>query len=73
MYAIYIHHFFFHSFSSVQYGCETALRIPVADDDGDIVRCRWSEGSECVSICNAQPLATLDSVSNIVKMFFSIS
>nr|XP_022301095.1 uncharacterized protein LOC111109306 [Crassostrea virginica] len=51
----------------VQYGCETALRIPVADDDGDIVRCRWSEGSECVSICNALPLATLDSNTCIIS------
>nr|XP_022297347.1 sushi, von Willebrand factor type A, EGF and pentraxin domain-containing protein 1-like [Crassostrea virginica] len=46
---------------TVQYGCLTTIRIPVVDDDGDAVRCRWSTGSECVSICNALPSANLDS------------
>nr|XP_022300933.1 uncharacterized protein LOC111109138 [Crassostrea virginica] len=45
----------------VQYGCQVSIRIPVVDDDGDDVRCRWSVGSECVSICNALPSAHLDS------------
>nr|XP_034306316.1 protein jagged-1a-like isoform X6 [Crassostrea gigas] len=46
---------------TVQYGCQATIRIPVVDDDGDTVRCRWSTGSECVSICNALPSATIDS------------
>lgn len=49
-------------FFSVQYGCQASIRIPVVDDDGDAVRCRWSVGSECVSICNVLPSAHLDSV-----------
>ncbi|XP_052678612.1 integrin beta-like protein A [Crassostrea angulata] len=46
---------------TIQYGCQATIRIPVVDDDGDTVRCRWSTGSECVSICNALPSATIDS------------
>lgn len=49
----------------IQYSCYATIRIPVVDDDGDTVRCRWSTGSECVSICNALPSATIDSVSNV--------
>uniref|UniRef100_A0A8W8M2J1 EGF-like domain-containing protein n=1 Tax=Magallana gigas TaxID=29159 RepID=A0A8W8M2J1_MAGGI len=45
----------------IQYSCNATIRIPVVDDDGDTVRCRWSTGSECVSICNALPSATIDS------------
>nr|XP_022301724.1 integrin beta-like protein A isoform X2 [Crassostrea virginica] len=46
---------------TVQYGCRTTIRIPVMDDDGDTVRCRWSTGSGCGSVCTDLPLATLDS------------
>nr|XP_019918640.2 integrin beta-like protein A isoform X1 [Crassostrea gigas] len=46
---------------TIQYSCNATIRIPVVDDDGDTVRCRWSTGSECVSICNALPSATIDS------------
>lgn len=46
---------------TMQFGCQATIRIPVVDDDGDTVRCRWSTGSECVSICNALPSATIDS------------
>ncbi|XP_062615279.1 neurocan core protein-like [Saccostrea cucullata] len=45
---------------TLQYGCRLALQIPVADADGDILRCRWSTGSECVSVCSALPYASLD-------------
>uniref|UniRef100_K1QML7 Fibropellin-3 n=1 Tax=Magallana gigas TaxID=29159 RepID=K1QML7_MAGGI len=44
----------------VQYGCHIAIQIPVADANDDIVRCRWSKGSECVSVCSSLPSATLD-------------
>ncbi|XP_061186326.1 integrin beta-like protein A [Saccostrea echinata] len=44
----------------VQYGCQTKIHIPVVDGDGDNVRCRWSRGSECSSICNALPAASID-------------
>ena len=43
--------------------------IPVVDADGDDVKCRWSSGSECVSICNALPGATIDRVSVTVQNF----
>ncbi|XP_076070857.1 uncharacterized protein LOC143042452 isoform X2 [Mytilus galloprovincialis] len=36
-------------------GCSYSIKIPVADDDGDIVRCRWSTKSpddECGEVCN---------------------
>lgn len=46
----------------MQYGCQNEILIPVVDADGDNVRCRWSNGSECVSICDALPNATIDSV-----------
>ncbi|XP_065944893.1 uncharacterized protein [Magallana gigas] len=45
---------------TVQYGCHIAIQIPVADANDDIVRCRWSKGSECVSVCSSLPSATLD-------------
>ncbi|XP_062615281.1 uncharacterized protein LOC134277022 [Saccostrea cucullata] len=44
----------------LQYGCRLALQIPVADANGDILRCRWSSGSECVSVCSALPYASLN-------------
>ncbi|CAC5400905.1 unnamed protein product [Mytilus coruscus] len=30
-----------------KYGCSYSLRIPVQDDDGDIVKCRWANNTEC--------------------------
>ncbi|XP_052678609.1 integrin beta-like protein D isoform X2 [Crassostrea angulata] len=45
----------------VQYGCRNEILIPVVDADGDDVRCRWSNGTECVSICDALPNAVIDS------------
>ena len=46
----------------VQYGCRLAVQIPVADVNGDNIRCRWSTGSECMSVCSGLPFATLDKV-----------
>ncbi|CAG2216655.1 unnamed protein product [Mytilus edulis] len=36
------------------YGCDYTLKIPVFDDDGDIVKCRWSTrtlNDECGGVC----------------------
>nr|XP_022331733.1 integrin beta-like protein D [Crassostrea virginica] len=45
---------------TVQYGCRLAVQIPVADVNGDNIRCRWSTGSECISVCSVLPSATLN-------------
>lgn len=48
----------------LEYGCTYKIRIPVADVDNDVVRCRWAQrGSvdECGSVCNTFPGAVLDS------------
>jgi hypothetical protein len=49
----------------IQSNCPTAITIPVEDADGDVVKCRWAEGSqsECSGVCMAFPHATLDEVS----------
>jgi hypothetical protein len=46
----------------IQSNCPTAITIPVEDADGDVVKCRWAEGSqsECSGVCMAFPHATLD-------------
>ncbi|KAJ8022217.1 Integrin beta-like protein A [Holothuria leucospilota] len=48
----------------IQQNCPTTLIIPVADADGDVVRCRYavSSGDECGTICG-QLDATLDEVT----------
>lgn len=46
----------------VGYSCTVVLRIPVIDQEGDTVRCRWATGNECASVCNAIPNAILDEV-----------
>ncbi|XP_062620888.1 uncharacterized protein LOC134282496 [Saccostrea cucullata] len=51
----------------LQYGCQNEILIPVVDSDGDDIRCRWSKGSECVSICNALPSATIDSKTCTIR------
>lgn len=42
------------------------LIITVADDDGDIVRCRWANNNngstECYSVCHGVPGASIDEV-----------
>ena len=47
----------------LQEGCNHTIRLAVTDPDGDIIRCRWAEGSECGGICNQFPGAELDPVS----------
>lgn len=42
-------------------GCRNEIIIPAVDADGDDVKCRWSYGSECVSICDTLPNAVIDS------------
>ncbi|XP_062615393.1 uncharacterized protein LOC134277123 [Saccostrea cucullata] len=47
----------------LQRGCSHSIKIPVADDDGDTVRCRWGRNSpddECSGICNSFPGAVLN-------------
>ncbi|KAJ8308076.1 hypothetical protein KUTeg_012950 [Tegillarca granosa] len=46
--------------SRLQYGCNNTLTLPMTDADGDIVKCRWSSGTECASVCNGLPNAVLD-------------
>ena len=45
----------------IQQGCFNVIALPVSDPDGDTVRCRWAQGTECSGICNWFPGAVLDS------------
>jgi hypothetical protein len=51
------------SILSVIYGSLTTYKIPIVDNDNDIVRCRWSDNSlnECGAICGPSIIATLNS------------
>ena len=60
------------SYFRVPYGCQSEIVIPVVDADDDVVKCRWSTGSECVSICGALPNATIDSVSCVFNDTFKL-
>eukprot|EP00058_Branchiostoma_floridae_P008505 XP_002593993.1 hypothetical protein BRAFLDRAFT_68568 [Branchiostoma floridae] len=41
--------------------CDSSIRIPVEDPDGDTVKCRWGVGlEECGEVCGAMPNVTLD-------------
>ena len=51
----------------LQGGCNHTIPLAVSDPDGDIIRCRWAVGSECVSICNAFLGAELDSESCTIR------
>ena len=53
----------------VQYGCRLAVQIPVADVNGDNIRCRWSTGSECISVCSVLPSATLNKVRWYISLW----
>ncbi|KAK3599693.1 hypothetical protein CHS0354_037164 [Potamilus streckersoni] len=47
----------------IQYGCNaiTTINLLVSDPDNDVVRCRWSVGSEeCGGICSSFPGATMN-------------
>ncbi|CAC5402764.1 unnamed protein product [Mytilus coruscus] len=51
-------------------GCEYTIKIPVADDDGDIVRCRWARNTaydECSDVCNTFSGSYLDEAKCILK------
>ncbi|XP_076071887.1 uncharacterized protein LOC143043490 isoform X1 [Mytilus galloprovincialis] len=59
-----------------KYGCSYSLTIPVQDDDGDIVKCRWansmnnmnySQSNECYSVCEAFPGAILNETSCVLS------
>lgn len=49
----------------LQYGCNYTVRLPVADVDGDFIRCRWANDTqECDGICSAlPPEATLNTTT----------
>ena len=51
----------------LQEGCNHTIALAVNDPDGDIIRCRWAEGSECAGICNQFPGADLDPYSCTIK------
>ncbi|XP_052078414.1 integrin beta-like protein B isoform X2 [Mytilus californianus] len=50
-----------------KYGCSYSLRIPVQDDDGDIVKCRWANNTECYAVCEALPGAELDETACLLS------
>ncbi|CAC5400896.1 unnamed protein product [Mytilus coruscus] len=42
------------------YGCFYSLSIPVKDEDGDRIRCRWASGSdECGGVCTDSPAKSI--------------
>ncbi|XP_045177332.2 integrin beta-like protein C [Mercenaria mercenaria] len=45
---------------SIKSGCTTTIKLQVSDADGDNIRCRWANGIECDSACNAIPYAVLN-------------
>ena len=47
----------------VQEECNRTIVLYVSDPDGDTVRCRWANGTECDGICNKIPGAILDATS----------
>ena len=42
-------------FYRIAFGCSTHIRLPADDPDGDIVRCRWSQPTECRQACANVP------------------
>ncbi|XP_052062244.1 integrin beta-like protein C isoform X2 [Mytilus californianus] len=51
------------------YGCDYTLKIPVSDDDGDVVKCRWSTktpNDECGGVCETLSGSYLDESSCIL-------
>lgn len=45
----------------VQLGRKHSIKIPTADLDDDLVKCRWSQSNECGSICQTIKNANLNS------------
>ncbi|XP_071124643.1 integrin beta-like protein C [Mytilus edulis] len=51
------------------YGCDYTLKIPVSDDDGDVVKCRWSKltpNDECGGVCETLNGSYLDQSSCVL-------
>jgi hypothetical protein len=48
-------------------GCYQEIRIPIDDADGDLVRCRWSIGTECGDSCTIPQGVELDSIKCLLK------
>ncbi|CAC5424640.1 unnamed protein product [Mytilus coruscus] len=52
------------------YGCDYTLKIPVSDDDGDVVKCRWSTqtpNDECGGVCKTLSGSYLDESSCVLS------
>ncbi|CAC5424638.1 unnamed protein product [Mytilus coruscus] len=52
------------------YGCDYTLKIPVSDDDGDVVKCRWSTqtpNDECGGVCETLSGSYLDERSCVLS------
>ncbi|XP_053403585.1 integrin beta-like protein C [Mercenaria mercenaria] len=45
---------------SIKFGCATTIKLQVSDADDDNIHCRWANGTECGSVCNAIPNAVLN-------------
>ena len=43
------------------------ISLAVIDPDGDEIRCRWANGTECSSVCNSIPGAVLDPNSCTIR------
>lgn len=56
-----------------QEGCPQALRIPVEDPDGDVVRCRWATYSESRRYPDSFPYGALDEVISCYLPFIVVS
>lgn len=55
-----------------QEGCPQALRIPVEDPDGDVVRCRWATYSESRRYPDSFPYGALDEVVSCYLPFIVV-
>ena len=52
-------------------GQYTELKIPISDADGDIIRCRWANGTECGDSCYMPPTIVLDTVNCVLSFNLS--
>ncbi|XP_063398968.1 uncharacterized protein LOC134683591 [Mytilus trossulus] len=53
----------------MKHGCQYSIHIPVQDDDGDKVKCRWSTKTrydECGGVCQTLSDSVLDEISCIL-------
>ena len=48
-------------------GHHYTIPLAVIDPDGDEIRCRWANGTECSSVCNSIPGAVLDCNSCTIR------